>query len=98
MEYILITPARNEERLIRKSLDSVTSQTLPPLRWFVVDDGSKDRTAEIVEEYAAHFRWIELVRRPDHGHRNFANKVQAFNAGFQRAQGLRYDVVGNLDA
>ena len=49
MNYVLITPARNEETFIRKSLDSVTTQTHLPLRGVVVDDGSTDRTAEIVE-------------------------------------------------
>ena len=98
MKYVLITPARNEAALIRNTLDSVTSQTCLPLKWFVVDDGSQDRTAEIVEEYVRRFPWIELVRRPDHGDRNFADKVRAFNAGFERAKRLSYDVVGNLDA
>ena len=98
MKYVLITPARNEEILICKSLDSVTSQTLPPVRWVVVDDGSTDRTAEIVEDYTRRFPWIELLRRPQHLDRNFAGKVHAFNAGFDRLKGLNYDVVGNLDA
>jgi glycosyltransferase involved in cell wall biosynthesis len=98
MKYVLITPARNEEVLIRKSLDSVTAQTLPPVRWVVVDDGSTDRTAEIVEGYARRFPWIELVRRPQHLDRSFAGKVHAFNAGFDRLKSLDYDVVGNLDA
>lgn len=98
MKYVLITPARNEAALIRKSLDSVTAQTLPPVRWVIVDDGSTDRTGEIVREYAARFPWIELVRRPEHLDRSFAGKVHAFNAGFERLQGLEYDVVGNLDA
>jgi len=98
MKYILITPARNEEALIRKSLDSVTTQTLPPLRWVIVDDGSTDRTAEIVRDYIHRFPWIELVQRPEHLDRGFAAKVHAFNAGFERVKQLNYDVVGNLDA
>jgi glycosyltransferase involved in cell wall biosynthesis len=98
MNYVLITPARNEEALIRKALDSVTAQTLPPLKWVIVDDGSTDRTAAIVEEYATQFPWIELVRRPQHLDRSFAGKVHAFNAGFARVQSLAFEVVGNLDA
>lgn len=98
MKYVLITPARNEEAYIRKALDSVTSQTQPPLRWIVVDDGSTDRTAEIVEAYAKRFPWLELLRRPQHVDRTFAGKVRAFNAGFERVVDLEYDVVGNLDA
>jgi glycosyltransferase involved in cell wall biosynthesis len=98
MHYVLITPARNEEALIHKVLDSVTSQTLPPLRWVIVDDGSTDRTAEIVRGYAERFPWIELVQRPRHVDRNFAGKVHAFNAGFERVKDLDFEVVGNLDA
>ncbi|MFN0127106.1 MAG: glycosyltransferase family 2 protein [Verrucomicrobiales bacterium] len=98
MNYVLITPARNEEALIHKVLDSVTAQTQPPLKWVIVDDGSSDRTAEIVRSYADRFPWIELVQRARHVDRNFAGKVHAFNAGFERVQGLAYDVVGNLDA
>ena len=98
MNYVLITPARNEEGYIRKGLDSVTAQTLPPLRWVIVDDGSTDRTADIVREYAQRFPWIQLVSRPQHVDRSFAGKVRAFNAGFEEVQSLGFDVVGNLDA
>lgn len=98
MKYVLITPARNEEGLIRKALDSVTSQTLAPERWVIVDDGSTDATAEVVEDYARRFPWIELVRRPQHVDRSFAGKVHAFNAGFARVKELTYEVIGNLDA
>jgi glycosyltransferase involved in cell wall biosynthesis len=98
MKYVLITPARNEQALIKKVLDSMIAQTAVPERWVIVDDGSTDQTAAIVETYAKRFRWIELVRRPQNVERSFAGKVRAFNAGFERVKGLAYDVVGNLDA
>jgi glycosyltransferase involved in cell wall biosynthesis len=98
MKYVLISPARNEETLIGKTLDSVTTQTLPPHRWVIVDDGSSDRTAEIVEGYARRFPWIELVRRPKNLERSFAGKVLAFNTGYDRIKDLEFEVLGNLDA
>jgi poly-beta-1,6-N-acetyl-D-glucosamine synthase len=98
MKYVLITPARNEERFIVKTLDSMVLQTLLPERWVIVDDGSRDKTAEIVEKYAARHPWIELVQRPQHMDRSFAGKVQAFNAGLERARSLQFEVIGNLDA
>jgi len=64
MKYVLITPARNEERFITKTLDSMVAQTLLPERWVIVDDGSTDRTAEIVESYEKRYPWVELIRRP----------------------------------
>jgi glycosyltransferase involved in cell wall biosynthesis len=98
MRYVLITPARNEETFIAKTLDSMVAQTAPPERWVVVDDGSDDRTAEIVARYAERYPWIELVRRPRHIDRSFAGKVHAFNAGLERVRSLEFDVIGNLDA
>lgn len=98
MNYVLISPARNEETYIRKSLDSMVAQTHRPLRYVVVDDGSTDRTAEIVREYTAKHPWIELVQRPPHADRSFAGKVHAFNAGYQLVKDLAFDVIGNLDA
>jgi biofilm PGA synthesis N-glycosyltransferase PgaC len=98
MKYILITPAHNEERFITKTLDSMVAQTLLPERWIIVDDGSTDRTAEIVEKYAARHSWIELVRRPRNLARSFAGKVHAFNAGLERARSFQFEVIGNLDA
>lgn len=98
MKYVLITPARNEQAFITKTLDSMAAQTLLPARWVIVDDGSTDRTAEIVEDYVKRYPWIELVRRPQHLDRSFAGKVHAFNAGFERIRSLEFDIVGNLDS
>jgi glycosyltransferase involved in cell wall biosynthesis len=98
MKYVLITPAHNEEAFIEKTLASMVAQTMLPERWVIVDDGSTDRTAEIVEGYAERFPWIELVQRPQRPDRTFAGKVHAFNAGFERVASLLFDVIGNLDA
>ena len=98
MNYVLITPARNEEALIEKTLQSVIAQTAPPERWVIVDDGSSDRTAEIVEQYAKCHPWIELLRRSPRKDRTFAGKVAAVNAGLERLHCLEFEVLGNLDA
>src|SRR5207249_4358062 len=73
-KYVLITPARNEEAFIEKTLVAVASQTILPVRWVIVDDGSTDRTAEIVQSYVHRFPWIELCRREQRPDRSFAGK------------------------
>ena len=98
LRYALITPARNEERYIGHTLESMACQTHPPIRWVVVSDGSTDRTDDIVREYASRTDWIELVRLPTERDRTFAAKVHAFNAGFERVRSLELDLIGNLDA
>jgi poly-beta-1,6-N-acetyl-D-glucosamine synthase len=98
VKYVLITPARNEEAFIEKTLASVVTQTKLPERWVIVDDGSTDKTAEIVCRYVRRYPWIELLQLPQRQHRDFAGKAVAFNAGFERVRSLAFDVVGNLDA
>jgi poly-beta-1,6-N-acetyl-D-glucosamine synthase len=96
--YVLITPARNEAEFLELTLKSVVSQTVQPLRWVIVSDGSTDGTDEIVNRYAADYPWIELLRMPERRERHFAGKVHAFNAGYERVKDLPYDVIGSMDA
>src|SRR6185369_18046263 len=83
---------------IGATAQSMIRQTLKPLKWIVVSDGSTDGTDEIVTEYAKEHSWIELVRRPERAERHFAGKVMAFNEGYNRVKHLDFDVIGNLDA
>ena len=96
--YVIVTPARNEAQFIEFTLRSVVAQTVRPLRWVVVCDGSTDGTDGIVTRYAAEYPWIELVRMPERAERNFAGKVFAFNAGYDRIKDLDYQVIASLDA
>jgi glycosyltransferase involved in cell wall biosynthesis len=96
--YVLITPARNEEMFIETTIQSVIKQTVLPVKWVIVNDGSTDATSDIVRPYLANHQWIELVDLPVRRERNFAAKVYAFNAGQERVKNLEYEIICNLDA
>lgn len=96
--YVLVTPARNEEAYIEGVIGSVRSQSIPPLRWIIVSDGSTDRTDEIARSYVKTCDYIELIRMDEHRERNFAAKVECFESGRRLLRGLDYDIIGNLDA
>jgi biofilm PGA synthesis N-glycosyltransferase PgaC len=98
LNYVLITPARNEAQFIELTIQSVVKQAVPPIKWVIVSDGSTDGTDGIVRKYANDHPWIELIRMPDRRERHFAGKVHAFNAGYARVQDLDYEVLGSLDA
>jgi biofilm PGA synthesis N-glycosyltransferase PgaC len=95
--YAIVTPARNEARSIECTLKSVVAQTILPLKWVIVSDGSTDGTDEIVSQYTALYPWIELLRMPERKERNFAGKVVAFNAGYARLKDFEYQVIASLD-
>ncbi len=96
--YVLVTPARNEEKYIGATIRAVVNQTRRPQRWVIVSDGSSDGTDEIIKVAAAENDWIEFLRMPDHRDRTFAAKANCFNAGYERLRGLNFDLIGNLDA
>jgi biofilm PGA synthesis N-glycosyltransferase PgaC len=91
------TPARNEENFIEKTLQSVVKQTVLPVQWVIVNDGSTDATGSIDSRCAEKYDWMELVNLLKRKGRNFAAKVHAFHAGKQRLK-VTYKVIGNLDA
>jgi hypothetical protein len=96
--YVLITPARDEADFIERTLQSVIHQTVRPMRWVVVSDGSTDQTDAIVQRYTKDHPWIALIRLAPRRERNFAGKVTAFNAGYTAVRDLPYTVIGSLDA
>jgi glycosyltransferase involved in cell wall biosynthesis len=95
--YALITPARNEEAFIEGTIQSMIKQTVLPVRWVIVNDGSTDGTAAKVRPYLTDHPWIMLVDLPVRKERHFAAKVKAFNVGMDKLQDLDFAVIGNLD-
>jgi len=98
LTYVLITPARNEEAHIEKTIQSVVSQTILPQKWVIVSDGSTDSTDDIVNKYTPKHDWIELLQMPEHRDRNFAAKSHCVNSGYQAVKDYDFGFVGNVDA
>ena len=101
--YLLISPCRDEATYMRRTLDSVAAQTLPPALWVVVDDGSTDDTPAILAEYAAKLPYLKVVRRDNRGVRSVGpGVIEAFYAGVEHVErhegGLgAFDYVCKLD-
>lgn len=98
LKYILITPARNEERTIENTIKALISQTMKPEKWIIVSDGSTDATDEIVKKYTVANEWITLLRSDDNSKRTFSAKARCFEYAYQSISHMEYDIIGNLDA
>lgn len=97
--YAVITPARDEEKTIEKTIASMLAQTVRPLRWVIVNDGSTDSTRALVEKHLVENPWIVLIDRTNRGFRALGGGVvDAFNEGFERVRDLPWDFVVKLDA
>lgn len=97
-KYVVITPVRNEAAYIEETLTSMVAQTVKPAQWIIVNDGSTDRTGQIVSDYATQYPWIRLINREDRGFRQRGpGVVDAFYEGFGQITHSRYDIVVKLD-
>jgi poly-beta-1,6-N-acetyl-D-glucosamine synthase len=96
--YLLISPSRDEAQFLRRTLDSVAAQSLPPACWVVVDDGSTDETPAILEDYARKLPYLRVVRRTDRGRRQVGpGVIDAFYAGLQTVRLEDFDYLCKLD-
>jgi glycosyltransferase involved in cell wall biosynthesis len=83
LEYVVVTPVRNEAACLPQTIQSMAAQSLVPKQWIIVDDGSQDATGEIAAEAARCHQWITVVRRPDRGFRRSGGGVmEAFEDGY----------------
>ena len=73
----ILIPAFNAELYIAQCLSSVCRQTLSDLEIIVVDDGSKDKTGEIAEAFAANDPRIRVFHQDNQG--TFRTRRNAFS-------------------
>src|SRR6266478_7121974 len=79
--YVLITPARNEAKFIELTIQSVIRQTILPVKWVIVSDGSTDGTDGCGAEVRRRARLDRTGEKPARKGRHFAAKVDAFDVG-----------------
>ena len=77
----VIIPCYNVSQYVRRTIDSLLANDYPAKQLILVDDGSTDDTLAILHEYAAKYRFIEVVTKPNGG------VSSARNAGLDHARG-----------
>jgi poly-beta-1,6-N-acetyl-D-glucosamine synthase len=96
--YCIVSPVRDEEKYARRTLEAVVNQTVPPDLFVIVDDGSTDRTPQILAEYEAKYPYIKVIKRRNRGQRRVGGGVvEAFNEGWAVAEPFNHDFLTKLD-
>jgi GT2 family glycosyltransferase len=98
--YILLSAVKDEAAHLKTVIASVVAQTVPPVRWYITDDGSSDESVAIVKEFLPDHPWIRLIENPKREGRNWAAKDRAINAAYALAQkelGSGFDFIGVQD-
>jgi glycosyltransferase involved in cell wall biosynthesis len=101
---LLITPARDEAAHLAGTIRAVAAQTRKPDLWLVIDDGSTDGTAELLESTAAGVPFMRVLHAPqregdpDADRLTLAAEAIAFNAALATVDLREFTHVGKLDA
>jgi poly-beta-1,6-N-acetyl-D-glucosamine synthase len=97
-KYVVITPVRDEETYLPLTVQSMANQTIRPEEWVIVNDGSKDKTGQIIDDYCRQYPWIRAVHRKDRGYRKWgAGIIEAFYDGFNALTCQDWDFMSKLD-
>ena len=98
-KFLLITPAYNAENTISKLIESVLKQSIKPLRWIIVDDGSTDSTFDLIKQYEKKHSFIQLEQlTKDVQKHSFGAKSNALNHVISKLDLATIDFIGILDA
>jgi len=96
--YVIITPVRDEEKYIEATLECILRQTILPVEWVIVDDGSTDQTGVLLDRYAARHAWIRVIHRANRGFRKSGGGVvEAFYEGYNSLQSNDWEFIVKLD-
>jgi len=72
--YIVVTPARNEEKMLPGLAADMINQSVKPVVWVLADDGSSDKTWLIIKDLEKEFPWIRGVRLKSNNEKIFAHQ------------------------
>ena len=81
MKFSIILPCYNVEKYIRACIDSILQQTYKDFEVILVDDGARDSTPQICDEYAEKDTRVRTIHKPNGG------QADARNIGLEAAQG-----------
>jgi len=101
--YIVVTPCKNEGENLPALIESVVAQTVRPVVWVIVDDGSTDDTPNIIESAMKTQDWIQSIRLDSAVRDLGLHLAGVVKKGFDYAisygkeNELEYDYLGNLD-
>lgn len=87
----IIVPAYNAEQYLHQCLDSIICQTLEDIQIICINDGSKDSTLAIMQEYASRDSRILVVDKPNTGYGH------SMNVGMEQATGEYIGIVESDD-
>ena len=102
-KYLVVSACKNEADNLPKLIQSVVGQTIKPLVWVIIDDGSTDNTPKILEEAKEKYKWIQSIQLKESSRdlgfhlSSVMKKAFEFGIDYCRKNGIDYEYLGNVD-
>jgi glycosyltransferase involved in cell wall biosynthesis len=102
--YALVTPCKNEEWNLPNLIKSVMAQTIRPALWVIVDDGSTDKSAEILNQLEKKHEWVKVIHLKENKEYLGVHYSYVINEGFDyikkqvKKNNINWEFIGILDA
>ncbi|MCS3529706.1 glycosyltransferase family 2 protein [Chryseobacterium sp. JUb7] len=98
MRFLIIIPAHNEENNLSYTLESLENQSFKDFKVVVVNDGSVDKTPDIIRGFMARDSRFETVNLEKSAHQPGSKVVSAFNNGLKTQNINEFNVICKFDA
>ncbi|MDQ0476535.1 glycosyltransferase family 2 protein [Chryseobacterium sp. MDT2-18] len=98
MKFLIIIPTHNEENNILFTLKSLQQQTFQDFSCIVVNDGSTDKTQQVVDGFILNHPKFKILNLQESAHQPGAKVVRTFNKGLETVVLNDFDVICKFDA
>lgn len=98
MRFLIIIPAHNEEHNLGFTLDSLQRQSFKDFKVIIVNDGSTDKTAEVIGNYTDADPRFETINLQKSLHQPGSKVVNAFKSGLKTQNLENFDIICKFDA
>lgn len=98
MRFLIIIPAHNEENNLSFTLQSLRQQSFKDFKVMIVNDGSTDKTPEVIKEYSAYDPRFQTINLQKSAHQPGSKVVNAFKKGLETQNLDEFDIICKFDA
>jgi glycosyltransferase involved in cell wall biosynthesis len=97
-------PVKDEEKILYEVVESIINQTVKPVLWLIIDDGSTDNSPKIIQSYVSKYDWIKSVRLPLHPRDIIFHVSYVYKCGFDfilkycNDNKIEYKFIASIDA
>ncbi len=97
-------PVKDEEKVLYNVMESIINQTVKPVLWLIIDDGSTDNSPKIIKDFTSKYDWIKTTHLPPRPRDIIFHVSYVYNYGFDfilkycRRNNIEYSFIASIDA